>query len=121
MDSVNVGEKSQENVVTEEAPESTDGFLTEIYNEITSSYINIFLCFAILFLIYKIIKGRNDSDDSDSSIKAEPSLPKLKKQDMTLQQLRKYDGTQPDGRVLVAINGKIFDVTKGKRFYGPGT
>jgi len=39
---------------------------------------------------------------------------------MTLQQLRKFDGTQEDGRVLCAINGRIFDVTKGKRFYGPG-
>merc|ERR1712137_338043 len=31
-----------------------------------------------------------------------------------------YNGTGPEGRVLVAVNGKIFDVTKGKRFYGPG-
>lgn len=31
-----------------------------------------------------------------------------------------YDGTQPDGRVLVAVNGNVFDVTRGKKFYGPG-
>merc|ERR1712122_192133 len=41
---------------------------------------------------------------------------------MTLQQLRQYDGVSEAsaGRICVAVNGKIFDVTKGKRFYGPG-
>lgn len=39
---------------------------------------------------------------------------------MTLKELRKYDGTGPDGRVLTGVLGKIYDVTKGKRFYGPG-
>ncbi|XP_072942197.1 membrane-associated progesterone receptor component 2-like isoform X3 [Epargyreus clarus] len=39
---------------------------------------------------------------------------------MTVAELRQYDGTQPDGRVLVAVNGWIFDVTRGRRFYGPG-
>ena len=47
-------------------------------------------------------------------------MPRLKKRDMTLTDLRKYDGTGPEGRVLVAVLGKIYDVTKGKRFYGPG-
>jgi membrane-associated progesterone receptor component len=37
----------------------------------------------------------------------------LRKQDMTMEQLKEYNGKGPDGRVLVAVNGKIFDVTKG--------
>ena len=49
-----------------------------------------------------------------------PPLPPLKKQDMTLIQLKQYDGTGEEGRVCVAVNGKVYDVTKGKRFYGPG-
>lgn len=41
--------------------------------------------------------------------------------DMTLAELRKFDGSGEDGRIFVAINGKIFDVTeKGRQFYGPG-
>merc|ERR1719420_749466 len=46
----------------------------------------------------------------------------MKKQDMTLQQLRQYDGVSEAsaGRICVAVLGKIYDVTKGKRFYGPG-
>lgn len=46
-------------------------------------------------------------------------LPKLKK-DFTVQELKAFDGNQEDGRVLVAVNGNVYDVTKGKRFYGPG-
>ena len=30
-----------------------------------------------------------------------------------MEQLKEYNGKGPDGRVLVAVNGKIFDVTKG--------
>ncbi len=42
---------------------------------------------------------------------------------MTVQQLRAYDGLdgKNDGRILMACDGKIFDVTRGKRNYGPGT
>lgn len=50
----------------------------------------------------------------------EPPIPKLKRQDMTLEQLRQYDGTGEHNRVCVGVNGKIFDVTRGKKFYGPG-
>lgn len=46
-------------------------------------------------------------------------LPKLKK-DFTVKELKAFDGNQEDGRVLVAVNGNVYDVTKGKRFYGPG-
>ncbi|CAL8137258.1 unnamed protein product [Orchesella dallaii] len=99
--------------------EESGGILSEIINEIVSSPINIALVLAILFLVYKIVAGRRDNQEINLPPQP-PPLPKLKKRDMLLDELRKYDGTQPDGRVLVAINGKIFDVTRGKRFYGPG-
>nr|XP_033795003.1 membrane-associated progesterone receptor component 2 isoform X2 [Geotrypetes seraphini] len=46
------------------------------------------------------------------------SLPKMKRRDFTLAQLRDYDGAA-DSRLLMAVNGKVFDVTKGSKFYGP--
>ena len=58
--------------------------------------------------------------DSQPSTPPPPPLPRMKKKDMTLTELKKYDGSDPDGRVCVAVLGKIYDVTKGKRFYGPG-
>ena len=54
------------------------------------------------------------------SAPVEPPLPRMKKKDLTLKELKKYDGTGKDGRVLVGVLGKIYDVTKGKHFYGPG-
>ncbi|TVY85745.1 Membrane steroid-binding protein [Lachnellula willkommii] len=31
-----------------------------------------------------------------------------------------YDGTNPDLPILLAINGTIYDVSRGRKFYGPG-
>lgn len=38
---------------------------------------------------------------------------------MTLDELKKYDGTAADGRVCIAILGKVYDCTRGRKFYGP--
>jgi len=89
-----------------------------IWSEISSSYLNIGLTCAIVYLLYKILFQK----DEEPVFNPEPPMPPMKKQDMTLQQLRQYDGVSEAsaGRICVAVNGKIFDVTKGKRFYGPG-
>lgn len=38
----------------------------------------------------------------------------------TQKELVRFDGTGPDGRVLMAVNGSVYDVTRGRNFYGPG-
>lgn len=93
------------------------GFFANILDEIVTSPLNLSLVFLIAFLIYKIFRNK---ESTTTSAPSEPPLPKLKKRDFTVEELRKYDGNQPDGRVLVAVNGNVYDVTKGKRFYGPG-
>ncbi|XAR69976.1 hypothetical protein NMG60_11001773 [Bertholletia excelsa] len=40
--------------------------------------------------------------------------------ELTLEQLRQYDGTDSSKPVYLAVRGRIFDVTTGKSFYGPG-
>lgn len=47
------------------------------------------------------------------------ALPKMRRRDFTLEQLREYDGLQ-NPRILMAVNMKVFDVTTGKKFYGKG-
>ncbi|KAI7310506.1 hypothetical protein KC340_g10468, partial [Hortaea werneckii] len=39
---------------------------------------------------------------------------------LTDAELSLYDGTDPDKPVLLALNGTIYDVTAGRRVYGPG-
>lgn len=87
-----------------------------VWDELTSP-LNLVLIGVIVYLIYKIIKSNFESEANVPP--PPPPLPKLRK-DLTVAELKKYDGTQPDGRVLLAVNGIIFDVTRGKRFYGPG-
>ncbi|XP_054267754.1 membrane-associated progesterone receptor component 1-like [Macrosteles quadrilineatus] len=99
-------------------PAERGGLLSSVFYEIISSPLNIGLVFVIAFLVYKIFKVRQGNDDNVTP--AEKPLPKMKKRDFTIEELRKYDGTGEDGRVLVAVNGKVFDATRGKRFYGPG-
>ena len=40
--------------------------------------------------------------------------------DISLQSLRKYDGRDPFMPLLLAVRGKVYDVTEGKDFYGVG-
>ncbi|XP_042652990.1 membrane-associated progesterone receptor component 2 [Tyto alba] len=46
------------------------------------------------------------------------ALPRMKRRDFSLEQLREFDGAR-NPRILLAVNGKVFDVTKGSKFYGP--
>lgn len=91
------------------------GFIAGLLDEL-SHPLNLVLTSLIVFLIYKILVKPNFDH---ASVVPPPRLPKLRK-DMTVAELSKYDGTQKDGRVLLAVNSIIFDVTNGKRFYGPG-
>lgn len=43
-----------------------------------------------------------------------------KNMEITAQQLSAYNGTDPSKPIYVAVKGRVFDVTTGKSFYGPG-
>ncbi|XP_068652978.1 probable steroid-binding protein 3 [Aristolochia californica] len=40
--------------------------------------------------------------------------------EVTEQKLKEFDGSDSSKPIYVAIKGRIFDVTAGKGFYGPG-
>lgn len=88
---------------------------SEILQEIFTSPLNLTLLSLCLFLVYKILRGDKQPDFGE----VEKPLPKLKKRDFTLEELKPYDGLQNE-RILMAVKGKVFDVTRGKKFYGPG-
>ncbi|XP_029375964.1 membrane-associated progesterone receptor component 1 [Echeneis naucrates] len=96
--------------------ESEESELTSarIFQEIFTSPLNLTLLGLCLFLLYKILRG----DRPPEVVETEKPLPKMKKRDFTLAELRPYNGLE-NPRILMAINGKVFDVTRGKKFYGP--
>jgi len=89
------------------------GYLSELF----SSPLNLALIGLCGFLLYKILRERFQTPDVPPP--REPELAPLKKRDWTNEDIRPHDGRGEDGRILVAVNGKVFDMTRGKRFYGP--
>ncbi|KAE8584495.1 hypothetical protein XENTR_v10020991 [Xenopus tropicalis] len=85
-----------------------------ILQEIFTSPLNICLLCLCLYLLYKILRG----DKPQTTENNEEQLPKMKRRDFTPAELKEYDGVQ-NPRILMAISGKVFDVTRGKKFYGP--
>lgn len=95
-----------------EPSETTSG---GILQEIFTSPLNLTLLSLCLFLLYKIVRGDKQPDFAEE----EKPLPKMKKRDFTIAELKPYDGIE-NPRILMAVNGNVFDVTRGKKFYGPG-
>ncbi|XP_068154703.1 membrane-associated progesterone receptor component 1 isoform X2 [Drosophila tropicalis] len=109
--------KAQASYITPPAADTT--FISDILREIFYSPFNLGLLAIICFLVYKIVRDRTEVPSVGSQKPIELQLPKIRR-DFTIQELRHYDGNQPDARVLLAVNGNVFDVSKGRRFYGPG-
>lgn len=99
------------------AAESYYDFFVQVTNEIFTNPLNVVLLSISAFLLYKIIAGRQTPRPRPEP---EVELPRMKKKDLTLDELRKCNGTGEDGRICIAVNGRIYDVTRGKQFYGPG-
>lgn len=96
------------------------------FDDIVSSPLNICLVALICYFSYKLIK--KDSSKSrqgghghggEGEEKKRKQLERMPKRDFTLEQLRVYDGLQSDGRILIAVLGKVFDVSRSYEFYGP--
>ena len=79
--------------------------------------VQIGLLIFVVFIIRRLIISKRKVDDD--GLYKEPELPSLGKRDFTLEELKPYNGVEKE-HILVAVNGKVFDVSKGKSFYGPG-
>ncbi|KAG8381349.1 hypothetical protein BUALT_Bualt06G0113100 [Buddleja alternifolia] len=52
--------------------------------------------------------------------KMEPLPPPVQLGEVTDQELKLYDGSDPKKPLLMAIKGQIYDVSQSRMFYGPG-
>lgn len=102
--------------VTVQEQQQSQQFLSSFIAEIVRSPLNLALVGVIAILVYKIVKSRTRPPEPVVEVK---KLPKLRR-DFKIEELTKYDGKGPDGRILVAVNGSVYDVTRGAKFYGPG-
>lgn len=104
-----------------ESQASASGLLATIFQSFIASPLNIIctgICLGLAYLMYKRSSGQSDRESKSEHQRK--LLKPLPKGDMTLAELRKYDGkTNDDGRLLLAVNREIYDVSTGWRFYGP--
>ena len=68
---------------------------------------------------------RSSSSASKAAAASEPVTegPKVTNEPtrvFTKEELAKYKGEEEGGKIYMAIMGKVFDVTRGKDYYGPG-
>ncbi|XP_041454832.1 membrane-associated progesterone receptor component 1-like [Lytechinus pictus] len=89
--------------------------LEELMRELFLNPINLGLLSVCGYLLYKIVRGNRTPPEPPQP----PSLPKMKRRDFKVSELTEYDGIKNEGRILVAVNGKVFDVSRGRKFYGP--
>ena len=75
------------------------------------------ICLLALVYVVKRFFFRQAVEETEEE-PVEPLEP-MKKRDFTLEELKEYDGTN-NQRILIAVNGNIFDVTRGRNYYGPG-
>lgn len=75
------------------------------------------LGFLVLAIVLAAIWMARGGLDAESDSLQEPDA--LEIQNFTPRMLQKYNGVD-DPRVLMGVNGKVYDVTAGKTHYGPG-
>ena len=81
-----------------------------------SSPVQILGLLVIVYIIRKLVQSKFRKPPPPPR---EKPIEPMKKRDFTPQELLEYDGVKQK-RVLLAVNFKVFDVTRGKDFYGPG-
>jgi len=85
------------------------------------------LAFLFLLLCDRILKQHEKNEKEKKAI-GEPietttdDVMTMKKGDLTRKELKQFDGKSDDKKpfLLLACKGTIFDVSKGRDFYGPG-
>ncbi|CAN6295285.1 unnamed protein product [Urochloa humidicola] len=67
---------------------------------------------------------QEDEKEKEQEGEEEPPMPfvypdPVEVGEVTLEQLRAYDGKDPAKQILIAIRGQVYDVSRGRLFYGP--
>lgn len=89
-----------------------------------------FTALALAFSIYQVVSGwfaspfddvrRHQRARSSAAEEAPPIPQPVQVGEITEEELKQYDGSDPQKPLLMAIKHQIYDVTQSRMFYGPG-
>ncbi|KAG4984200.1 hypothetical protein AAZX31_10G224100 [Glycine max] len=86
-----------------------------------------FTVLALLFAAYYVVTGLFGSSDDHhhrhrhaQEEEMPPLRPPVQLGEITAEELKAYDGTDPEKPLLMAIKAQIYDVSQSRMFYGPG-
>ncbi|ESQ43300.1 hypothetical protein EUTSA_v10014624mg [Eutrema salsugineum] len=89
-----------------------------------------FTALALAFAIYQVVSGwfaspfddvrRHQRARSSAEEEEPPVPPPVQVGEITEEELKQYDGSDPQKPLLMAIKHQIYDVTQSRMFYGPG-
>lgn len=92
--------------------ESVEALLNYFQNNLWATAVAVF----VLTVLALVIHGIWESYSKPLVLEASP----IPCGDITIDELGKFDGTDPFKPIYVAIKGNVYDVTKGRDFYGRG-
>ncbi|KAK6137027.1 hypothetical protein DH2020_029226 [Rehmannia glutinosa] len=84
----------------------------------------VFTIVALMFVTYKVVCGMFVAADDYAAVKRANEFvlrEPVQMGDVTEEDLRAYDGSDPNKPLLMAIKGQIYDVSRSRMFYGPGS
>ncbi|OWM79525.1 membrane steroid-binding protein 1-like [Punica granatum] len=84
-----------------------------------------FTVLAVGLAVYYVISGLFGSPGAhqrprDYQEQMQPLPPPVQLGEVTEEELKQYDGSDPKKPLLMAIKGQIYDVSESRMFYGPG-
>ncbi|XP_054776068.1 membrane steroid-binding protein 1-like [Prosopis cineraria] len=85
-----------------------------------------FTVLALVFAVYYLVSGlfgssdRRPRADRETEEQMQPLPPPVQLGEITEEELKAYDGSDPKKPLLMAIKGQIYDVSQSRMFYGPG-
>ncbi|CAK9160966.1 unnamed protein product [Ilex paraguariensis] len=86
-----------------------------------------FTVVALVLAVYYMVSGILPSSDPgrhqrsrESEEQMRPLPPPVQLGEITEEELKVYDGSDPKKPLLMAIKGQIYDVSQSRMFYGPG-
>ena len=96
-----------------------------VYTGLTPAtfFTGLALGLAIYYVLSSLFgsSGNNQRKSSrDLQEEMQPLPPPVQLGEVTEEELKVYDGSDPKKPLLMAIKGQIYDVTQSRMFYGPG-